>query len=72
MVFKPSFECLKKKINFIQEILKLETLLYQNIFISFYRILYLYLDSNKKKWSDRKKNMPVGKSIKNFEKTYLK
>jgi len=34
MVFKPSFKCLKiKKINFIQVILKLETLLYQNIYI---------------------------------------
>ena len=34
MVFKPSFKCLKnKKINFIPAILKLETLLYQNIYI---------------------------------------
>ena len=41
MVFKPSFECFKnEKINFIQAILKLETLLYQNIFILFHRILY--------------------------------
>ncbi len=42
MVFKPSFIYLKnKKINFFQAILKLETLLDQNIFISFYHILYL-------------------------------
>jgi len=42
MVFKPSFKCLKnKKINFIQAILKLETLLDQNIFILIYHILYL-------------------------------
>jgi hypothetical protein len=34
MVFKPSFKCLKnKKINFSPAILKLETLLYQNIYI---------------------------------------
>ena len=41
MVFKPSFKCLKnKKINFSPAILKLETLLYQNIYnnISFYII----------------------------------
>ena len=38
MVFKPSFKCLKnKKINFSPVILKLETLLYQNIY---YFILY--------------------------------
>jgi hypothetical protein len=43
MVFKPSFKCFKnEKINFIQAILKLETLLYQNIFISFHHILYMY------------------------------
>jgi len=40
--FKPSFKRFKnEKINFIQAILKLETLLYQNIFISFYHILYI-------------------------------
>ncbi len=34
MVFKPNFKCLKnKKINFSPAILKLETLLYQNIYI---------------------------------------
>jgi len=40
-----------EKANFIQAILKLETLLYQNIFTSFYHILHLYsnLDSNKNK-----------------------
>jgi len=42
MFFKLSFKCFKnEKFNFIQAILKLETLLYQNIFISFYHILYL-------------------------------
>ena len=52
MVFKPSFKCFKnEKVNFIQAILKLETLNYQNIFISFYHILYIQsdLDSKKKK-----------------------
>jgi hypothetical protein len=40
MVFKPSFKYLKnKKINFIQAILKLETLLCQNIHIFFHLIL---------------------------------
>ncbi len=34
MVFKPSFKCLKnKEINFSPTILKLETCLYQNIYI---------------------------------------
>jgi hypothetical protein len=34
LIFKPSFKCLKnEKINYIQAILKLETLLYQNIYI---------------------------------------
>ncbi len=34
MVFKPCFKCLKnKKINFSSAILKLETLLYKNIYI---------------------------------------
>jgi len=41
MVFKPSFNLKNKKINFIQAILNLETLLDQNIFISVYHILYL-------------------------------
>ena len=52
MVFKPSFKCLKnKKINFSPAILKLETLLYQNIYILFHPILYSQsdFDSNKKK-----------------------
>ena len=36
MVFKPSFKCFKnEKINFIQAILKLEVLLYQNIYICY-------------------------------------
>jgi len=42
MVFNPSFKCFKdEKINFIQAFLKQETLLYQNMFILFYHILYL-------------------------------
>ena len=52
IVFKPSFKCFKnEKINFIPAFLKLETLLFQNMFILFYHILYLYsdFDSNKKK-----------------------
>jgi hypothetical protein len=41
MVFKPSFKCSKNKNNnFIQAILKLETLLFQKTFTSFYHILY--------------------------------
>jgi len=63
MVFKPSFKCLKnKKMNFSPAILKLETLLYQSIYLLFHLILYSQsdLDSKKKKWSNRKKNMPFG------------
>jgi hypothetical protein len=42
MVFKKSLKCLEnEKINFGLSILKQETLLYQNIFIVFYHILYL-------------------------------
>ncbi len=42
MVFKPSFKCFKnEKINFTPAFLKLETLLFQNMFILFYHILYL-------------------------------
>ena len=43
MVFKPSFKCLKNKIiNLSPAILKLETLLYQNIYIYiiFYYIIF--------------------------------
>ena len=41
MVFKPSFKCFKnEKIIFIQVILKLECLFYQNIYILFHHILY--------------------------------
>ena len=62
MVFKPSFKCLKnKKINFSPAILKLETLLYKNIYILIHLILYSQSDfdsKEKKKWSKRKKNMP--------------
>ena len=40
--FKPSFKCFKnEKINFIPAFLKLETSLFQNMFILFYHILYL-------------------------------
>jgi len=61
MVFIPRFQCLKnKKINFSPAILKLETLLFQSIYILFYLILYSQrdFDSKKNKWSNRKKNMP--------------
>jgi hypothetical protein len=41
MVFKPSFKYFKnEKINFIPEFLKLETLLFQNMFILSHHILY--------------------------------
>ena len=62
MVFKPSFKCLKhKKINFIQAIPKPETFLHQSIYILFHLILHSQcdFDSKKKKWSNRKKNMPI-------------
>jgi len=52
MVFKQSFKCFKnEQINFIQALLKLETLLFQNMFILAHHILYWYsdFDSNKKK-----------------------
>jgi membrane protein CcdC involved in cytochrome C biogenesis len=62
MVFKPSFKCLKnKKINLSPAFLKLETLLFQNMFLLFHLILYSQSDfdlKKKKKWSKRKKNMP--------------
>jgi hypothetical protein len=52
MVFKPSFKCFKnEKINISQAFLKLETLLFQNMSILFYHILY--------KWSGNLKNMPT-------------
>jgi len=63
--FKPSFKCLEnKKINFSPAILKLETLLYQNIYISFHLILYLQSDFDKKKMLNRKKTRQLAK-IKN-------
>jgi hypothetical protein len=41
MVFKPSFKSFKnEKINLSQAFLKLETLLFQNMFLLFYHILY--------------------------------
>ncbi len=57
MVMKPSFKYFKNKKTNVG--LKQETLLYQNIFISFYKILSIYidLDSNKKKISGCLKNM---------------
>ncbi len=58
MVFKPSFKYLKnKKINFSQAILKLETLLYKNIYILIHLILYSQsdFDSKKKKSGLREK-----------------
>ena len=60
MVFKPSFKCLKnKKINFSPAILKLETLLYKNIYILIHLILYSQSDFDSKKSGLReKKNMP--------------
>ena len=66
MVFKPSFKCLKnKKINLLPAILKLETLLYHNIYILFHLILYSRSDFDpKKNWSKRKKNMPYRASNK--------
>jgi hypothetical protein len=61
IVFKPSFKWLKnKKINISPAILKLETLLYKNIYILIHLILYSQsdFDSKKKKSGLRKKNMP--------------
>jgi len=61
MVFKPSFKCLKnKEINLSPAILKLETLLYQNIYIYYFILYYIRraILIQKKKWSKRKKNMP--------------
>ena len=43
MVFKPDFKCFKnEKIIFIQVILKLECLLYQNIYIISLIRIYIY------------------------------
>ena len=61
IVFKPSFKCLKNKIiNLSPAILKLETLLYQIIYILFHLILYSQsdFDSKKKSGLREKKNMP--------------
>jgi len=50
MVFKPSFKCLKnKKINLSPAFLKLETLLFQNMFLLFNLILYSQSDFDLKK-----------------------
>ena len=62
MVFKPSFKCLKnKKINLSPAFLKLETLLFQNMFLLFHLILYSQSDFDNqnrsfflnKKWFDK-------------------
>jgi len=67
MVFKPSFKCLKnKKINLSPAILKLETLLYQNIYILFHLKSYSQsdFDSQKKIGQRGKKNIPNINKIK--------
>jgi len=55
MVFKPSFKCLKnKKINFSPAFLKLETLLYQSIYIYIISSYIIFAERfwfKKKKWS---------------------
>jgi len=59
MVFKPSFKCLKnKKINFLSPaFLKLETLLFPNMFLLFHLILYSQSDFDSEKKSGlREKN----------------
>jgi len=56
MVFKSSFKCLKnKKMNLLPAILKLETLLYQNIYIYYFILYYIRraILIQKKKWSYR-------------------
>jgi len=63
MVFKPGFKCLKnKKINFSPAILKLETLLCQNMYTYYFIFYYIRraILIQKKKWPKRKKNMPNG------------
>ncbi len=60
MVFKPSFKCLKnKKINLSPAFLKLETLLFPNMFLLFHLILYSQsdFDSKKKSGLREKKNV---------------
>jgi hypothetical protein len=62
MVLKPSFKCLKnKKINLSPAILKLETLLYQNIHIYYFILYYIRraILIQKKKWSKRKKKHAI-------------
>ena len=63
MVYKPSFKCLKnKKINFSPAILKLETLLYQNIYIYYFILYYIrraILIKKEKNWSNRKKTCHI-------------
>jgi len=53
MVFKPSFKCFKnEKINFIQAFPKLETLLFENIILSYSIFIERFRLKQKKKWSD--------------------
>jgi len=65
MVFKPSFKCLKnKKINLSPAILKLKTLLYQNIYIYYFILYYIrraILIQTKKKGLREKKTCHVKK-----------
>jgi hypothetical protein len=60
MVFKPSFKCLKnKKINLLPAILKLETLLYHNIYIYIISSYIIFAETRtNKKWFNSLKNMP--------------
>jgi hypothetical protein len=59
MVFKPSFKFFKnEKFIFIQAILKLECLFYQNIYIYYFILYYIgraISTQTKKKWSNSKK-----------------
>ncbi len=61
MVFKQCIKCLKnKKVNFSPAILKLETLLYQNICIYYFILYYIRraILIQKKSGLREKKNMP--------------
>ena len=67
MVFKQIFKCLKnEKINFIKVILKLEYLLYQNIYMFYFNLLYIFraisTQTNAKR-SNGKKNLLFNSKI---------